>query len=104
MRCPVCRAEVHQGPQCRRCRADLSLLFHLEDQRRHALSLAYGCASQGEWRRAGAVVEGADTLRSDLESQWLRALVALGGRDFARAWRGYRRLREEPSTNSDGRG
>ena len=27
MRCPVCRAAVQQGPQCRRCKADLSLLL-----------------------------------------------------------------------------
>lgn len=34
MRCPVCRAENDRGPNCRRCRADLSLLFALEKQRR----------------------------------------------------------------------
>jgi hypothetical protein len=27
MRCPVCRAAVQSGPQCRRCKADLSLLL-----------------------------------------------------------------------------
>ena len=27
MRCPVCRADNTEGPQCRRCRADLSPLF-----------------------------------------------------------------------------
>ena len=36
-RCPVCRARVEPGPQCRRCKADLSLLVSLEDQRRRAL-------------------------------------------------------------------
>ena len=46
MKCPVCRAENDQGPQCRRCKADLALLFTLADQRRSALrtylfSLAY---------------------------------------------------------------
>jgi hypothetical protein len=104
MRCPVCRAEVSEGPQCRRCRADLSLLFRLEEQRRQALVLAYQCASQGDWRRAGALAEGVDTLRSDRDSQRLRAVVALGSGDFARAWRTYRRLKEEPVANTDGRG
>ena len=30
IRCPVCKAENSQGPTCRRCKADLSLLFRLE--------------------------------------------------------------------------
>ena len=33
LRCPVCKAENAQGPNCRRCKADLSLLFALEDRR-----------------------------------------------------------------------
>ena len=33
MRCPVCTAESDTGPSCRRCRADLSLLFRLEEER-----------------------------------------------------------------------
>ena len=33
LRCPVCKAENAQGPNCRRCKADLSMMFALEDQR-----------------------------------------------------------------------
>src|SRR5262249_17865113 len=33
MRCPVCKAENAQGPACRRCKADLSLLFAVEARR-----------------------------------------------------------------------
>jgi hypothetical protein len=51
MRCPVCRAEVEQGPQCRRCRADLSLLFALDRQRRRAQDFAAHCLAQGEVQR-----------------------------------------------------
>ena len=47
MRCPVCRAEVEQGPNCRRCRADLAMLFTLEEQRARALAAAYWYAAQG---------------------------------------------------------
>jgi hypothetical protein len=104
MRCPVCRAEVFEGPLCRRCRADLSLLFRLEEQRQQVLALAYRCAFKGDWRRADALVEGVDAVRSDGESQWLRAVVALGNGDFTRAWGTYSRLKEKPLPNGDGRG
>ena len=40
MHCPVCKADNSQGPQCRRCKADLSLLFALEEQRRRTLAEA----------------------------------------------------------------
>ena len=52
MRCPVCRAENDQGPQCRRCRADLGLLFGLEKRRRQALDAARRCVAQGDPQRA----------------------------------------------------
>lgn len=89
MRCPVCRAQVEQGPQCRRCRADLSLLLNLEEQQQRVLALARHLASRGQWQRALALAEGADTLRSDEDSRRLIMLCHLGRRDFGRAWRMY---------------
>lgn len=92
MRCPVCRAEVEQGPNCRRCRADLSLLFALEQQRTLALATAYWYAAQGQWRRALAIADGVQALRWDDEAQRLLALGHLLQRDFARAWQCYASL------------
>jgi hypothetical protein len=89
MRCPVCRAEVTQGPQCRRCRADLSLLLELDDQRRRALAEAYRAATAGQWNRALAIAGGVDALRSDGESRRLLAACRLLRRDFAGAWEEY---------------
>ena len=40
MRCPVCKAENADAPQCRRCKADLSLLVALEQRRAQALTSA----------------------------------------------------------------
>ena len=37
MRCPVCKAENEMTPQCRRCKADLSLLLALERGRAEQL-------------------------------------------------------------------
>jgi len=92
MRCPVCRAENDTGPECRRCKADLSLLFALDKQRRGVLDLACQCLKRGEWARAQALAEGADTLRRDEESQRLVAVSYLLQGDFRRAWESMENL------------
>ncbi len=89
MRCPVCRAEVEEVPQCRRCRADLSLLVELEKHRQHVLAAAYRCLRQGRYQQAFALSEGAEALRRDDDTRQLRALIYLLQRDFAKAWRVY---------------
>lgn len=86
MRCPVCKAENSQGPQCRRCKADLSLLFALEDQRARALAEARHCLRRGEWQAAIEHAKTAERLRGDEESKRLLAAVHLLGKDFAAAW------------------
>jgi hypothetical protein len=87
MRCPVCRAEANEGSQCRRCRADLSLLVALQKQRRHAVTAAYRCLRQGRYQHALTLAEGAEALRSDEDTWQLRVLIYLLKRDFASAWR-----------------
>ena len=89
MRCPVCRAENDQGPNCRRCRADLESLFKLEKQQRRALDAAYGCLAAGQMRRAFAISDGARALRDRVEARRLAAMSLLVARDFAGAWRMY---------------
>lgn len=90
MRCPVCKVENSQGPQCRRCKADLSLLFALEDQRQRTLAEARNYLRRGEWQAAAEHAETANWLRDDDESRRLIAVARLFGRDFAGAWQGYR--------------
>jgi hypothetical protein len=89
MRCPVCRAENDEGPQCRRCRTDLSLLFALEEQRNHALGVAYQFLRLGKFRHALAIAAGVEALRTDEDSRRLRAVVYLLERDYAGAWDCY---------------
>jgi hypothetical protein len=100
MRCPVCRAEVEQGPQCRRCRADLSLLFALEEQRRATLGSAYRRLMQGDLDGALCLAKEVDGLRRDEESGRLLTLVHLRRRDFAAAWRCYNSCRTELGTQA----
>ena len=93
MRCSVCKADNVQRPQCRRCKADLSPLFTLEDQRRRTLAEARSCLRCGQWVEAARHVADADWMRADEESRRLKALTHLLGGDFAEAWQEYRRWR-----------
>lgn len=89
LRCPVCRAEVAQGPQCRRCRADLSLLLALEGQRAQLLMTARERCAQGDATQALQLAHKADDLKSDDDSRRLLATVYLLRRDFGQAWQYY---------------
>lgn len=89
MRCPVCKADNRQGSQCRRCKADLSLLFALEEQRSWILAEARRFLRCGEWQAAIKRAEAADWLRRGEVSQRLTALSRHLGRDFIAAWRYY---------------
>ncbi len=89
MRCPVCKADNSQGPQCRRCKADLSLLFALEEQRGRMLAEARRCLRRGQWQAAAEHAEAANWLRCDEDSWQLAAVAHLLGRDFIGAWLHY---------------
>jgi hypothetical protein len=89
MRCPVCRADNTEGPQCRRCRADLSLLFAVEDQRRRLLDEAAACAARGDGAETTRAATVAHELRRGADSWRLLAVGRLLGRDFAGAWECY---------------
>lgn len=93
MRCPVCKADNPQGPTCRRCKADLSPLYALEEQRRRTLAKARRCLRRGDWQAAVEHAESADWLRGDEESQRLLATAHLFGRNFTGAWQCYRNWR-----------
>jgi hypothetical protein len=90
MRCPVCKAEDTTGPQCRRCKADLGLLWALEDLLRRELAEARRCLAAGGWPEAVRHAAQAYRLRHDEEARWLLAVAHLLGREFAAAWGYYR--------------
>jgi hypothetical protein len=97
LRCPVCRAADNRGPQCRRCKADLSLLVRLEEERQRCLQTARQCAFRGEVDDCLRLACRADLLRSDAESLQLLAVAHLLRRDFAGACWFYRQGASERS-------
>ena len=90
MRCPVCNADNAQGPLCRRCRADLTLLFGLEAQQARLLAQARRALQTGDGLRAEALAAEAHAQYDTAEARQLLALCRLWRRDFASAWSIYR--------------
>jgi hypothetical protein len=85
LRCPACKAENTQGPTCRRCKADLALLFQLEEQRARTLAESRRLLAAGRTEEADALAEETDWMRSDEKSRRMLALTRLMRRDFAGA-------------------
>ena len=91
--CPLCRAVNESGPNCRRCRADLSLLFTVDRQRDAALAAALQALAGGRLDDARRRLEQAEAIRPGGDSARLNALAALLDRDFGAAWHHFWRER-----------
>jgi hypothetical protein len=83
--CPVCRAANEQPPACRRCRADLLLLWQVRDERDRVLAAAREQLRGGDLDSALASVRRAEELHRTPETQRLRALVHLLRHEFRAA-------------------
>jgi hypothetical protein len=113
MRCPVCKADNTEGPACRRCKADLSLLWSLEARRKELLNRAGRRLGLGEWQltvgdpatarlraRAEWLLAADDAasaarLRAGADAGRIVAIARLLNRDFTEAFRAYRRVKGE---------
>jgi hypothetical protein len=91
--CPACRASNDAGPACRRCRADLTLLFAVDAQRSAELTAGRTALAQGDADAAFASANRADELRRGADSARLAAVASLIKRDFAAAWKEYQQAR-----------
>ena len=78
---------------CRRCKADLAMLFAIEAQRSALLVSARLALAQGNCDTAFIYGEQVDELRCGADAARLKALSALLRRDFPAAWLEYRRAR-----------
>jgi hypothetical protein len=80
------------GPQCRRCRADLSLLFAVETDRSERLARAAESLRTGRPAEALAAIGEAEGLRKGDDVLRLKAAARLAARDFAGALAAYHEL------------
>jgi hypothetical protein len=82
--CPVCKAANASGPTCRRCKADLSLLQAVEQERSAALASAHAAACAGDLDLALAHLRQADALRRGPDTRALLTAVWLLVRGYER--------------------
>ncbi|HEY3787528.1 MAG TPA: hypothetical protein VGL71_01680 [Urbifossiella sp.] len=87
--CPCCKASNETGPLCRRCKADLSLLFAIDAERAESLASARGSLADLQLEDAFAALERAEPLRRGPDITRLKAAVFLLNRDFASALSAY---------------
>lgn len=86
--CPCCKAANTAGPACRRCKADLTLLFAVAAEHEALVAAASAELAAGDGPGAAELLDRALELRRTPEAVRLRAAAALVGRDFpaAAAW------------------
>jgi hypothetical protein len=84
--CPLCKAANDTGSHCRRCRADLSLLFAVEAQRQAHFAQARAALAQDEPILASHEAQRADESRHGPDLARFQAVLALLRRDFGEAW------------------
>ena len=89
--CPCCRAGNSAGPNCRRCSADLSLLFKLEGDRESLLANAGHHLAAGNVSDALRLLSRAESLRPGEDIARLRAVANLLNLDYRTALQ-HRRL------------
>jgi hypothetical protein len=87
--CPCCRAANDAGPSCRRCKADLSLLFAVADRRGYLVSEARNLVAQGKYAESLRSLEQAAALRAGDDVRRLSAAVRLLAGQYAAALAAY---------------
>ncbi len=87
--CPCCRAANDAGPLCRRCKADLSLLFAVADRRGFLVSEARKFAARGKFAEAVRSLQEAAALRAGDDVRRLTAAVRLLAGEYAAALAAY---------------
>ena len=86
-RCPTCGARHRGGPECHRCRTDLSRVLAIERCAAAVRQQARAELAAGRTASARAAAERACALHRCPESLAVRAVVALHERDFPLALR-----------------
>ena len=89
LRCPVCKAENMSGPACRRCKADLTMLTALEEQRIEKLSQTRQAFIESRFDDALRHALDANSLRQGADAQHWLALLFFVSENFREAWSAY---------------
>ncbi len=94
--CPCCKASNETGPACRRCKADLALLFAIDADRTALVAAARQLATEKRFAESLAALDKAAQLRHGPDVLRVRAAVFLLAREFPAALRAYHDLTTGP--------
>lgn len=83
--CPVCNAGNTAPSTCRRCKADLSLLWEIESQRDKLLGKVRSCLSEQNYPEALATLDEVASLRGGADVNRLTAAIHLLAGDYVGA-------------------
>jgi len=89
LRCPVCRADNTSGPNCRRCKADLSRLIDVETCRARHVALAQYALTSERYDDALEALTQAEEVRAGSDLQRMKACAYLLAGNFSAALREY---------------
>lgn len=95
--CPCCKASNDAGPACRRCKADLSLLFAADADAAALLSRARTALAAGSFPEAEALADRSAAVRRTPAALRVRAAARLMRGHFAGALAAYHDLATGPA-------
>lgn len=84
--CPCCKATGNDSSTCRRCKADLTPIARMDEQRAQLFDSIRIYLGQGQLTQAEALLNKAERLDTDQASRQLRAMLYLLQRDHHQAW------------------
>ncbi|QDU18258.1 hypothetical protein [Urbifossiella limnaea] len=92
--CPCCKANNDAGPACRRCKADLALLFAADADASRLLAAARAALAAGRVADADALAQQSASIRRTPDALRTRAAARLMSGRFADALAAYHELAE----------
>lgn len=95
--CPCCKASNDVGPACRRCKADLSLLFAAAADAESLLARARAALWAGSFDEAAALADRSAAVRRTPDALRVGAAARLMGGRFAAALAAYHDLAPGPA-------
>ena len=90
--CPCCKASNDAGPACRRCKADLALLFAADADAASLLARARDALAAGSFPEAAALADQSAALRRTPDALQVGACARLLSGRFADALAAYHEL------------
>jgi hypothetical protein len=95
--CPCCKASNDAGPACRRCKADLSLLFAADADAAALLARARDALAVGSFAEAEHLAQQSASIRRTPDALRVRACARLLAGRFADALAAYHELAPGPT-------